>query len=84
MEEPEQRERAHGLLQVGRQSIIHYNLHVEYAGGRTNYGIICIFSLFYEYSKVNQADYGIRILVAASQKCVNIYSTPRPTPLHVE
>ena len=53
------------------------SLHVEYAGGR-KYGILFIFRLFYEYSnleyvhipvtyRVNQAEYGIRILVAASQ-----------------
>ena len=46
------------------------------------------FALFYEYSnlehvhirvvyRVNQAEYEIRILVAASQKYVNTYSTRR-------
>jgi len=63
-------------------------LHVEYAGGRKKYGILCIFSLDYEYSnleyeqlhviyRVIQAEYVIRILVAASQEYVNTYSTRR-------
>ena len=64
-------------------------LHVEYAGGgRMKYGILFIFRLFYEYSdpeyvhihviyRVNQAEYGIHILVAASQEYVNTYSTRR-------
>jgi len=63
-------------------------LHVECAGGRTKYGILFIFSLFYEYSnleyvhihviyRANQAEYGIRIRVAASQEYVNTYSTRR-------
>ena len=49
---------------------------VEYARGRIAYGILFILSLFYEYSnleyvhihiiyRVNQAEYGIRIRVAA-------------------
>jgi len=52
------------------------------------YGILFIFSLFYEYSnleyvhfhvlyRVIQADYVIRILVAAAQEYVNTYSTRR-------
>jgi len=64
------------------------NLHVEYAGGRITYGILFIFSLFYEYSnlesvhlhiiyRVQQAEYGIRIRVAAPQEYVNTYSTRR-------
>jgi len=69
------------------------SLHVEYAGGETQYGILFIVSLFHEYSnleyvhihaiyKVNQEEYAIRILVAASQKYVNTYSTSRTvTPL---
>ena len=63
-------------------------LHVEYAGGRVKYGLLFRFSLFYEYSnleyahfhviyKVDQAEYGIRILVDASQEYVNTYSTCR-------
>jgi len=51
-------------------------------------GILFIFSLFYEYSRleyvhihviyrVHQAEYGIHILVAASQDYVNTYSTCR-------
>jgi len=56
--------------------------------GRIKYDILFIFSLFYEYSnlecvhiyiiyRVNQGGYVIRILVAASQKYVNTYSTRR-------
>jgi len=63
-------------------------LHVEYAGGRIQYGILFTFSLFCEYSnleyvhvpamyRVNQAECVIRILVAASQEYVNTYSTLR-------
>jgi len=66
---------------------------VEYAGGRIKYGILFIFSLFHEHSnleyvhihvicRVHQAEYVIRVRVAASQKYVNTYSTrmlrPRP------
>ena len=66
-------------------------LQVEYGGGgRIQYSILFIFSLFYESSnleyvhihviyRVNQAEYGIRILVAASQEYVNTYSTCRVT-----
>jgi len=65
-----------------------YILHVEYAEGRIKYNILFIFSLCYEYSnleyihshviyRVNHAEYVIRILVAASQEYVNIYSTHR-------
>ena len=57
-------------------------------GGEYKYGILFIFSLFYEYSnleyvhihvirRVNQAEYVIRVLVAASQEYVNTYSTRR-------
>jgi len=57
-------------------------------GGGVKYGILFIFSLFYEYSnleyvhihviyRVHQAEYGIHILVAASQEYVNTYSTRR-------
>jgi len=57
-------------------------------GGRIKYGILFRFRPFYVYSnlayahihvicKVNQADYGIRILVAGSQDYVNTYSTGR-------
>jgi len=63
-------------------------LHVEYAGGRINYGILFIFRLFYEYSnleyvhihgiyRVDQAESDIRILVAESQKYVNTHSKRR-------
>jgi len=52
------------------------------------YGILFIFSQFYEYStleylhvpilyRVHQAEYVIHILVAASQEYVNVYSTRR-------
>jgi len=61
------------------------HLHVEYVGERVKYSILFLFSLFYVYSnleyvhihgiyRVNQAEYGIRILVAASQECVNCLS----------
>jgi len=54
-------------------------LHVEYAEGRIQYGIRFRISRFYECSnleyvhirvlyRVNQAEYGIRIRVAASQE----------------
>jgi len=57
-------------------------------GSWVNPSILFIFSLFYVYSsleyvhshaiyRVNQAKYGIRILLAASQEYVNIYSTCR-------
>jgi len=63
-------------------------LYVEYAGGGIAYGIIFRFSLLYAYGnlecvrihvicRVNQTEYGIRILVAASQEYVNTYSTRR-------
>jgi len=55
---------------------------------RIKHDIIFRLGLFYEYSnleyvplhviyRVNQAEYGIRILVAASQEYVNTYSTCR-------
>jgi len=55
---------------------------------RKEYGILFIVSLFCEcihpeyvrfhgIYRVNQAEYGIRILVAASQEYVNTYSTRR-------
>jgi len=64
-------------------------------GERMKYGILFIFSLFYEYSnlayvhihviyRVNQAEYGIHIRVAASQEYVNIYSTRRLERLRSE
>ena len=57
-------------------------LHVEYAGERIQYGILFIFSLLHEYSnlesvhshaiyRVHQAEYIIRVLVAAPQEYVN-------------
>jgi len=63
-----------------------HTLHVEYAERRIEYGILFIFSPFYEYNylgyipihsiyRLDQAEYVIRILVAASQECVNTYST---------
>ena len=63
-------------------------LHVGYAERRLTYGILFIFSAFYEYinleygrvhviCRMNQAEYGIHILLAASQEYVNNYSTRR-------
>jgi len=65
-------------------------LHVEYAERNIKYGILFIFSLFREYINLeyvrvpiiyrdSQAEYGIHILVAASQEYVNTYSTRRLT-----
>jgi len=64
------------------------SLHVEYAERRIKYGILFIFSPFYEYGhlayehvpveyRVQQAEYSIRIPVAAPQEYVNTYSTCR-------
>jgi len=64
-------------------------LYVEYAGGRTKYGILFIFSLFSEYSnieyvhihviyRVYQVEYIICIPVTASQEHANTVSTRRP------
>jgi len=64
------------------------SLHVEYAERGNAYGITFICILLYEYSNleyvhihaiywVDQAEYAIRILVAASQEYVNTYSTRR-------
>jgi len=64
------------------------SLHVEYAERGNEYGIRFIFHLFCEYIhleyehirviyRVNQAEYGIHILVAASQEYVNTDSTRR-------
>jgi len=75
-----------------RDTLVPVSLHVEYAGGRIKCGILFIFSLFHEYRNfeyvpihsiygVNQAEYCIRILVAASQEYVNTYSTRRLVPL---
>ena len=64
-------------------------LHVEYVERSSKYGIIFIFiSLFYEYInlecvrvpvvyRIDQAEYVIRIRLAASQEYVNTYSTRR-------
>jgi len=63
-------------------------LHVEYAERGKEYGILFIYGLFCEYIhlenerirviyKVNQAEYGIHILVGAPQESVNICSTRR-------
>jgi len=60
---------------------------------RGKYGLLFISSLFCEYTnleyvrvpviyRVNQAEYVIQILVAASQKYVNTYSTRRNTTQH--
>ena len=56
-------------------------LHVEYAGGGIQYGILFISSLFYGYNtleyvhihviyRAHQAEYDIRMHVAASQECL--------------
>ena len=63
-------------------------LHIEYAERGNEYGILFIFRLFSEYTRleyvrihviyrVNQAKYGIHILVVALQEYVNTYSTRR-------
>jgi len=65
------------------------SLQAEYAGERIQNNILFIFILFYEYSnleyvhihviyRVNQAEYGIRILLAASQEYVKPYLTYKP------
>ena len=65
-------------------------LYVEYAERRSEYGILFTFSLFCEYLNLeyvrvpviymnNKAEYQIHIIVAASQKYVNTYSTRRFT-----
>jgi len=68
-----------------------YNMfipHVEYAERGIINGILFIFSPFHKYSnlgyvpvyviyRVNQADYGMRILVAACHEKVNTCSTRR-------
>ena len=62
------------------------SLHVEYTERRIKYGIHFIFSPVYEYStieyervavqyRVHRAEDIIHFPVAASQECVNIYST---------
>jgi len=64
------------------------SLHVEYVEQGKEYVILFIFSLFCEYIYleyvriyviygVNQAEYGIHVLVFAPQEYVNIYSTRR-------
>jgi len=64
------------------------NLHVEYAERGKEYGILYIFSLVCEYiqleyvriyviHRVDQAEYGIHVLVVAPHEYVNIYSTRR-------
>ena len=63
-------------------------LHVEYADRGKEYGIRFIFSLLCEYTpleyvrihviyRVNQAEYGIQMLLVAPQEYVNLYSTRR-------
>jgi len=63
-------------------------LHVEYEERGKEYGLLFIFRLFCEYIqleyvrihviyRVNQAEYGIHILVVAPQEYLNIYSTRR-------
>ena len=60
-------------------------------GGDNEIRILFMFSLFHEHLylenvrihliyRVNQAEYGIHILVAAFQEYVNTYSTRRPHP----
>jgi len=67
-------------------------LHVEYAELEKEYGILFTCSLFCEYIhlecvrthvtyRVDKSEYAIHILVVASQKYVNIYSTRRVTML---
>jgi len=63
---------------------LHETLYVGYAEPGNEYGILFTFSLFCEYYvrvhviyRVNQAEYGIHILVVAPQECVNICSTRR-------
>jgi len=64
------------------------SLHVEYAERGNEYGLLFIFSPFYEYTnleyehvpleyRVHQAEYGIHVCVTASQEYVNTYSTRR-------
>jgi len=64
------------------------NLHVEYAKRENECGIPFIFSLFCVYiyleyvdihaiCRVNEAENGIQIRVAAPQEYVNLYSTRR-------
>jgi len=77
-----------GTIHVGRGA----TLLVENAERRKIDGILFIFSLLYEYTpheyvrvpviyRVYQVEYGIHILVAASQEYVNTYLTRRlPTP----
>ena len=61
-------------------------LHVEYADRGIEYGILFMFSPLCEYThleyvrihvicRVNQAGYGLHILLVAPQEYVNIYST---------
>jgi len=63
-------------------------LHVEYAGRGRKYGFLFIYNLFYEYihldyvrvpvvNRVHQVEYGVHILVVASQEYANTYSTRR-------
>jgi len=69
-----------------RRRCLAYMLNTR--GERIKYGILFIFSVFCEYSnleyvhihvvyRLNHAEYGIRILVAASQEYVNTYSARR-------
>jgi len=78
---------------IGVASVI--SLGVEYAEQRIKDGILFIFSSLHGYSnleyehmhviyRVHQAEYGIRILVAASQEYANTYSTRRVISLGVE
>jgi len=68
--------------------ILDGTLPVEYPERGKEYGILFIFSLFYEYIqleyvrshviyRVHEAEYGIPVLVIAPQEYVNIYSTRR-------
>jgi len=68
-------------------------LHVEYVERGYEYGVLFMSSLFCEYihleyicvhgiHRVNQAEYGIHVLVVAPQEYVNIYSTRRVIGLY--
>jgi len=70
------------------QSALTASRHVDTRSAEKKYRIIFMFGLLYEYSsleyeriyvmfRVTQAEYDTRILMAASQECVNTYSTPR-------
>jgi len=81
-----------GLLCGRGRLTLTLTLDVEYAERGKEYGILFIFSLFCEYVhleyvrirviyRVKQSEYGIPILVVATQEYVNIYSTCRTPTL---